>query len=489
MKLSELIQDIKITEFEGNRDIEINALECDSRKVAEGAMFVAVNGVNVDAHRFIPQVVEQGAAAVVCEHKPDNADPKVAWVVVENSLTALAILADTWYGHPSRELRLVGVTGTNGKTTCATLLYELTRLMGYKAGLLSTVRNIVDTRATDAVQTTPDHLTLNRLLREMVDAGCDYAFMEVSSHACSQHRIDGLRFAGGMFTNLTRDHLDFHKSVDNYIAAKKMFFDYLPDDAWALVNADDRHGAVMVQNTRAKVYDYALQRLANFKCDVIEERLDGTTLSINGRELEVQFTGNFNAYNLSAVYGAAVLLGWDKDDVLVKMSLLTPVSGRFQTLHSPTGFTAVVDYAHTPDALVNVLDTINDILQRRGGRVITVCGCGGNRDKGKRPIMAAEAARRSNQLILTSDNPRNEDPYDILEDMKAGLDEQQLADALVIEDRAQAIKTACRLAQPGDVVLVAGKGHETYQEIKGVKHHFDDCEQIATCFQSLTPTK
>ncbi|MBR1935343.1 MAG: UDP-N-acetylmuramoyl-L-alanyl-D-glutamate--2,6-diaminopimelate ligase [Muribaculaceae bacterium] len=480
MILRELIRDLKEPKVIGSQEIEISGVECDSRRVAAGGLFIAVNGVNVDAHRFIGQVVAQGAAAVVCEHVPDDvADAEgVTWVVVANSQVALAQLASAWYGHPSRELKLVGITGTNGKTTCATLLYELARLMGYKAGLLSTVKNIIDTRESEAVQTTPDHLTLNRLLREMVDAGCDYAFMEVSSHACAQHRIDGVTFAGGVFTNLTRDHLDFHKTVDNYIAAKKSFFDSLGSEAWALVNADDVHGRVMVQNCRAAVSDYALRQLATFKCHVIEERLDGTTLELDGTELEVQFTGRFNAYNLAAVYGAARLLGWEREQVLVKMSLLVPVSGRFQTFRSAEGVTAIVDYAHTPDALVNVLDTINDVLQRTGGRVITVCGCGGNRDKGKRPIMAAEAARRSHQLILTSDNPRNERPADILDDMLAGLDDEQKQAALVIEDRAQAIRTACRLAGKGDVVLVAGKGHENYQEIEGVKHHFDDSEQV-----------
>lgn len=482
MILRDLIAEIEVTKVVGSTDITLTALDNDSRKIGPGAIFIAVNGVNVDGHRFIDSVVAQGAAAVVCEVLPAEPATGVTWVVVPDSHVALARLAAAWFGHPSRQLTLVGVTGTNGKTTCATLLYELTRLMGYKAGLLSTVKNIVDTRETVAVQTTPDHLTLNRLLREMVDAGCDYAYMEVSSHACAQHRIDGLSFAGAVFTNLTRDHLDFHLTVDNYIAAKKSFFDALTPDAWALINADDRHGAVMVQNCRAAVSDYSLRSMARFKCRIVEQRLDGTTLMLDGRELEVAFTGRFNAYNLTAVYGAARLLGWDCDEVLVKMSLLQPVSGRFQTLRAPKGFYAIVDYAHTPDALVNVLSTINDVLQATGGHIITVAGCGGNRDKGKRPIMAAEAAARSNRLIITSDNPRNENPDDIINDMLAGLTDEQRRDTLVIADRAQAIKTACALAEPGDVVLVAGKGHETYQEVNGVKHHFDDTEQLRLNF-------
>jgi UDP-N-acetylmuramoyl-L-alanyl-D-glutamate--2,6-diaminopimelate ligase len=392
-------------------------------------------------------------------------------------------VASAWYDNPSTKLKLVGVTGTNGKTTTATLLYELAQLMGHKAGLLSTVRNIIDKRVEPAKQTTPDHLTLNRLLHEMVEAGCEYAFMEVSSHACVQHRVEALRFAGGIFTNLTRDHLDYHGTVDNYINAKKMFFDSLDSDAFAIVNIDDKVGKVMVQNTRAKVYSYSLRTLADFKCRVIEDRLDGTTMTINGTEVNVLFTGRFNAYNLTSVYAAALKLGWDKDQVMVKMSQLVPVAGRFQTMRSPRGYTAIVDYAHTPDALVNVLDAVNEVMNGKG-TLITVCGCGGNRDSGKRPIMAREAALRSGRLILTSDNPRFEDPDAILRDMEAGLPDDRRATTLTITDRRQAIKTACQLAQAGDVVVVAGKGHEDYQEIQGVKHHFDDSEVIAEIFDT-----
>ena len=481
--LQQLIKSIDVLHIEGTVDKNINNVTCDSREVKPGCLFVAVRGVSVDAHRFLPQVAEAGAVAVVCEELPEKLHDDVTYVQVANSTIALAHLASAWYDNPSSHLKLVGVTGTNGKTTTATLLYELANLMGYKAGLLSTVRNIIDKKVEPAKQTTPDHLTLNRLLHDMVEAGCDYAFMEVSSHACVQHRVDGLKFAGGIFTNLTRDHLDYHGTVDNYINAKKMFFDSLGSDAFAVVNVDDKVGNVMVQNTKAQKYTYSLRTLADFKCRVIEDRIDGTTMTINGTEVNVLFTGRFNAYNLTSVYAAAVLLGWDKEQVMVKMSQLVPVAGRFQTMRSPRGYTAIVDYAHTPDALVNVLEAANEVMNGKG-TLITVCGCGGNRDKGKRPIMAREAALRSGKLILTSDNPRFEDPDDILRDMEAGLPDDKRSTTLIITDRRQAIKTACQLAQPGDVVIVAGKGHEDYQEIKGVKHHFDDSEVIAEIFKA-----
>ncbi|MDO4971541.1 MAG: UDP-N-acetylmuramoyl-L-alanyl-D-glutamate--2,6-diaminopimelate ligase [Bacteroidales bacterium] len=480
-QLKQLLSDITVLQVVGNSEVEITSVTNDSREAKPGALFIAVKGVAVDAHKFIPQVVAAGAAAVVCEDLPETLDDAVTYIKVENSTIALALLASAWYDHPSTKLRLVGVTGTNGKTTTATLLYELTQSMGYKAGLLSTVKNVVDRTEYEAKQTTPDHLSLNRLLHEMVEAGCDYAFMEVSSHACAQHRIEGLQFAGGVFTNLTRDHLDYHKTVDAYIEAKKMFFDNLSADAFALVNADDKVGSVMVQNCKAKKYTYSLRTMADFKAQVIEERLDGTTVTLNGHELEVLFTGRFNVYNLTSVYGVALLLGFDQQEVLVKTSMLKPVSGRFQTMRSPRGYIAVVDYAHTPDALVNVLTAINDV-QCGNGQVITVCGCGGNRDSGKRPLMAAEAANRSDQVILTSDNPRNEDPEEILRQMEAGLDSTNSNRVLKITDRREAIKVACRLAKKGDVVLVAGKGHETYQEICGVKHHFDDREVLTEIF-------
>ena len=486
-KLSQLIASIQPLRVVGDIEIEITDLINDSRQAGKGALFVAVKGVAVDSHRFIADVVKAGASAIVCEDLPQTLNEGVTYVQVKDSIIALAHLADEWFDHPSRALRLVGVTGTNGKTTTATLLYEMARLMGYKVGLLSTVKNIVDTVEYPAKQTTPDHLTLNRLLHEMVQAGCEYAFMEVSSHACVQRRIEGITFAGGIFTNLTRDHMDFHKTVDNYIAAKKMFFDALPKGAFALVNADDKVGEVMLQNTLASKYRYSLRSLTDFKARIVESRLDGTTLEINGNQLEVQFTGRFNAYNLLSVYGASILLGFDPQQVLVKMSLLVPVAGRFQTLRSPRGYTAVVDYAHTPDALVNVLDTIREVVGP-SGCIITVCGCGGDRDAGKRPIMAREAAVRSDKIILTSDNPRTEDPDEILRQMEVGLPDDARPRTLTITDRRQAIRTACQLAQPGNVVLIAGKGHEDYQEIMGVKHHFDDREQVLEVFAAEEAT-
>lgn len=479
--LQTLLAHVSPLKVVGSTDVEISGVTNDSREVQNGTLFIAVKGVAVDAHRFIPQVVEAGAAAVVCEDLPESIHQNVTYIQVENSTIALAHIAGAWYDYPSTKLKLVGVTGTNGKTSIASLLHGLTQLLGYKAGLLSTVKNVIDRKEYPAKQTTPDHLTLNRLLSEMVDAGCDYAFMEVSSHACAQHRIEGLTFAGGVFTNLTRDHLDFHKTVDAYIKAKKSFFDSLPGDAFALVNADDKVGSVMLQNCKAKHHTYSLRTIADYKAQVIEERLDGSTITLNGKELEVAFTGRFNVYNLAAVYGTALLLGFDAQEVLVKISLLIPVAGRFQTMRSPRGYIAVVDYAHTPDALANVLTTIHDVLCGKG-KVITVCGCGGHRDKGKRPIMAAEAASRSDQAIFTSDNPRDEDPDAIIREMEAGLTDENRHKVISITDRREAIKVACRLAQTGDVVLVAGKGHETYQEIQGVKHHFDDKEVLTDIF-------
>ena len=487
-KLSQLLTSVNPLQVVGNNDIDITDVINDSRQAREGVLFVAVKGVAVDSHRFIGDVVAAGARAIVCEDMPHTMNPSVTYIQVENSVIALAHLADEWFDHPSRTLRLVGVTGTNGKTTTATLLYEMARLMGHKAGLLSTVKNIIDTVEQPAKQTTPDHLTLNRLLHDMVQAGCEYAFMEVSSHACVQRRIEDITFAGGIFTNLTRDHLDFHKTVDNYIAAKKMFFDALPKGAFALVNADDKVGEVMLQNTAADKYRYSLRSIADFKGRIVESRLDGTTLELNGNQVEVMFTGRFNAYNLLSVYGASLLLGFNPQETLIKMSLLEPVAGRFQTLRSPRGYTAIVDYAHTPDALVNVLDTIREVVGTNG-RIITVCGCGGDRDSGKRPIMAREAAVRSDRVVLTSDNPRSEDPDEILRQMEVGVPDDARPNVLTITDRRQGIRTACQLAQPGDVVLIAGKGHEDYQEIKGVKHHFDDREQVLEVFAGEKNTK
>lgn len=481
--LTGLLVTIPIIKTIGANNKIVTDVICDSRKASEGSLFVAVNGVNVDAHRFIPDVIAKGASVIVCEVLPDKIDDSVCYIVVKDSTIALAHIAAWWYNYPSTRLKLVGVTGTNGKTTTATLLYELMQLMGEKAGLLSTVCNIIDKTVIPAEQTTPDPLSLCRMLNEMVEAGCKYAFMEVSSHACIQHRIDGLTFSGAVFTNLTRDHLDYHKTVMNYMNAKKMFFDLLPKSAFALINADDKAGSYMIQNTVARKLTYSLQSMAYYKCKILESRLNGTSLRINGHDIEVMFTGRFNAYNLLAVYGAAMQLGCDSQEVLVAMTQLVPVAGRFQTLVSPRGYTAIVDYAHTPDALINVLDSIKDVIGKNGN-IITVVGAGGNRDKGKRPIMAREAALRSDKVILTSDNPRDEDPEDILRDMEEGLDPELKQRTLKITDRKDAIRTATILAKNGDVVLVAGKGHEDYQEIKGVKHHFDDKEVLTEIFNN-----
>lgn len=475
--LSQLLSAIPVIEVIGSDDKQITDVVSDSRRVTTGALFVAVRGTQVDGHTFIPLLQYSGVAAIVCEELPEFLETSITYIRVANSAVALGCLASEWYGNPSRDLKLVGVTGTNGKTTTATLIYEMARLMGYKAGLLSTVCNYVDDEAVPTNQTTPDPLTINALLRRMVDAGCRYASMEVSSHAAHQHRIAGLHFAGGIFSNLTRDHLDYHKTVEAYLQAKKSFFDDLPSTAFALTNADDKAGLVMLQNTLAKKYTYSLRTQADFVGRVIESRLDGTTMTFNGREVEVLFTGRFNAYNLTAVYAASVLIGWPVEQVLVGMSRLVPVAGRFQAFHSPKGFTAIVDYAHTPDAVVNVLQAIREVVGTRGS-IITVVGAGGNRDKGKRPIMAREASLRSDRLILTSDNPRDEEPADIIRDMEEGLDIEGRKKTLSITDRREAIRTAAALAQPGDVILIAGKGHEDYQEIKGVKHHFDDREVV-----------
>lgn len=480
MKLTDLIKSIKIERSIGPAEVEISSLTADSRQAGEGSMFVAVRGVSVDGHSFIPSLKGKGVKAIVVEELPDELWDGTTYIVVENSAIALGHLASQWYGNPSQRLHLVGVTGTNGKTTTATLIYEMARLMGYKAGLLSTVVNYVDTEAIHATQTTPDPLTINALLAQMVEKGCSYAAMEVSSHAAHQHRIAGLTFAGGIFTNLTRDHLDYHKTVQAYLEAKKSFFDGLPADAFALTNADDKTGEVMLQNTRAHRYTYSLRSMADFRGRIVESRLDGTLMNFNGHEVNVLFTGRFNAYNLTAVYGASILLGWDREEVLVNMSRLVPVAGRFQTFHSPDGqVTGIVDYAHTPDAVVNVLTAIREVVGNRG-RIITVVGAGGNRDKGKRPIMAREAARLSDFVILTSDNPRFEEPEEILHDMEAGIaDDPALSTRCIsVTDRRTAIERAAAMAGQGDVVLVAGKGHEDYQEVRGVKHHFDDREEI-----------
>lgn len=473
MKLTTLLNGLPVQVF-GNTDIEITGIQFDSRKVAEGNLFVAQVGTTMDGHSFVDSCIAQGAAAIVISNPAYRRDG-VTTVLVPNTDYVLGMMAHRWYGCPSEQLTLVGVTGTNGKTTIATLLYKLTRAMGKKAGLLSTVVNYIEDQAIPATHTTPDALELNHLLRQMVDAGCEYAFMEVSSHSIAQERIAGLAFNGAVFTNLTRDHIDYHKTFDNYRDTKKRLFDTLGKSAFAVTNIDDKNGLVMTQNTSATVRTYSTRALADYKAAILEEGFDGMLLNINNQEVFVPLVGRFNTSNILAIYGTALCLGFDKTDVLRVLSTLTAVNGRFETIHSPKGWTAIVDYAHTPDAVDNVIQTINEI---RKGRLITVVGCGGNRDKGKRPMMAQIAKRGSEQLILTSDNPRDEEPTDILCDMAAGLTEDELRQTLIIEDRASAIQTACTLAQIGDVILVAGKGHEDYQIIKGVKHHFDDHEVV-----------
>ena len=488
MILSELIQAIEPLQVIGKTDVNVHAIQFDSRKVEAGDLFVAQAGTAVDGHTFIPSCVEKGASVIVLDNSQYLADTKegVTYVLVKNSEQALGLLSHQWYGRPSEKLTLVGVTGTNGKTTIATLLYEMVRAMGYKAGLISTVVYYVDGTAYPSTHTTPDALALNALLAQMVEAGCRYAFMEVSSHSIAQERIAGLQFAGAMFTNLTRDHIDYHKTFDNYRDTKKRLFDGLRKEAFAVTNADDKNGLVMTQNTRAKVFTYSTQSMADHRGKILEEGFDGMLLSIDGQEVFVPLVGRFNVSNLLCIYSAALCLGFEKTEVLRILSALKPVNGRFETIHSPKGWTAIIDYAHTPDAVENVISTINEILHNQPlkpsnsqpAKLITVVGCGGNRDKGKRPMMAQIAKRGSTQLILTSDNPRDEEPADILKDMTDGLTEDELRSTLVIEDRAAAIQTACTLAQKGDVILVAGKGHEDYQIIKGVKHHFDDHEIV-----------
>lgn len=509
MKLSELLDIADVGMLSDGNDPEISGVQSDSRLVKPGTLFVAVKGTTVDGHDYIAKAVEQGAVAIVCEHpattvgehpesgehpatvvgeRPESIErpvpieeTDVLLVTVSDTADALGRLASAWYGEPSHQMTVVGVTGTNGKTTIATLLYNLFRKLGYKAGLLSTVCNYIDDKMVPTEHTTPDPLTIHRLMAQMMDAGCEYVFMEVSSHAIDQKRISGIDFNGGIFTNLTRDHLDYHKTVENYLKAKKTFFDNLPAKAFALTNADDKSGLVMLQNTKAQKRTYSLRTPADYKGKIIESHFEGMEMEINGRDVYTHFVGRFNAYNLLAVYGAAEALGEEPDEILIALSTLLSVSGRFETIRSPQGITAIVDYAHTPDALVNVLNGIHEVLEG-SGRVITVVGAGGGRDKGKRPLMAKEAAGQSDQLILTSDNPRFEEPDEIIRDMFEGLNASDKERTLCITDRKQAIKTAVALAKKGDVILVAGKGHEDYQEVKGVKHPFDDKEIIQAIF-------
>lgn len=477
MKLKDLIKDLRPLNIKGDVDREITGVNIDSRRIENGQLFVAMKGTQVDGHRFIEKAIGLGAKAILLEDMPEQLAEDVTYIQVASTEDGVGKVATAFYGYPSKHLKLVGVTGTNGKTTIATLLYNMFRAFGHKAGLLSTVCNYIEDEPVAASHTTPDPIELNALLARMVEAGCEYAFMECSSHAIHQKRIGGLQFAGGIFTNLTRDHMDYHKTFENYRDAKKMFFDGLPKSAFAIINADDKNGNVMVQNCKATVKTYSTQRAADFKARLLECHFEGMYLEIDGREVGVQFIGKFNVSNLLAVYGAAIMLGKKAEDILLIMSTLKSVNGRLDPISSPDGWTAVVDYAHTPDALANVLNAIHEVLNGKG-KVITVCGAGGNRDKGKRPLMAQEAVKQSDKVIITSDNPRFEDPQAIIDDMLAGLNAQQRKKALSIVDRREAIRTAAMMAEKGDVILIAGKGHEDYQEIQGVKHHFDDHEVV-----------
>lgn len=481
MILKDLLKLAGKYEIVGNEGTNVNGIEIDSRNIKEDNAFIAIKGTQADGHNYIGKAIELGAKTIICEKLPETTVEDVTYVTISDTEDAVGKIATTFYGNPTEKLDLVGVTGTNGKTTIATLLYNMFRAFGYKVGLISTVCNYIDGEAIPTEHTTPDPITLNKLLGRMADEGCKYAFMEVSSHSVAQKRIGGLKFAGGIFTNLTRDHLDYHKTVENYLKAKKAFFDGLPKTAFALTNADDKNGMVMVQNTKAKVATYSLRTMADFKGKVLEDGFEGMLMDINNTEVNVQFIGRFNAYNLLAVYGAAYMLGKKAEDILLQLSVLKPVSGRFDSMRSPQGYTAIVDYAHTPDALVNVLNAIHDVLKGRG-KVITVVGAGGNRDKGKRPLMAQESVKQSDKVIITSDNPRFEEPQDIINDMLAGLNKEEMKKVLAITDRKEAIRTACMLANQGDVILIAGKGHENYQDIKGVKYHFDDKEIVREIF-------
>ncbi len=475
--LKDILYKCSITGVSGNTSMPIDSVIFDSREAAPGKVFVALKGTLTDGHKYINEVIEKGVKAVICESMPELKDEEVTYVVVKDSAETLAIMADNFYDSPSSKLKLIGITGTNGKTTVATLLYKLFFDSGFKTGLISTVKNVINTQEFPSTHTTPDPVALNQLLSDMVEMGCEYCFMEVSSHAVVQHRVTGLTFCGGVFTNLTHDHLDYHLTFDAYLKAKKTFFDKLPATAFALTNIDDRNGLVMVQNSKAKVKTMALKKQADYKCRILENHFDGLQLSINNREIWSKLVGNFNAYNILSIYATAINLGLGEVECLTGISKLAPVEGRFEYMKSANGIVAVVDYAHTPDALMNVISTINSIRENNG-KLITVVGAGGNRDKTKRPLMATIAAQNSTFTVLTSDNPRNEEPDDILADMMEGITVDRKKSTLIISDRRQAIRTACLMAEPGDIILVAGKGHETYQEIKGIKHHFDDREEL-----------
>lgn len=485
MKLKELIEKCKIVEIHGDDNVDVKNITSDSREVAKGSLFIAVEGINTDGHDYIAKAIEQDVLVVIYD-KPifEEYFSRVTYVRVENSSVALAEIASTWFGNPSEHLKLVGVTGTNGKTTVATLLYDTFRELGYAVGLLSTVANFVNEDKYPTTHTTLDSISLNALLKKMVDKGCEYAFMEVSSHAIHQKRTYGLNFVGGVFTNLSQDHLDYHNNMLEYRDVKKSFFDTLPSSSFALVNQDDKNGEVMLQNTKSLKRYYSIKGMADFKARILEKHFDGTEIEVNGKQLIVQFVGDFNVYNLLAVYGSSILLGQNEEDILRILTMLKPVSGRFETIRSTNGITAIVDYAHTPDALTNVLQSIHGVLNNKGS-IITVIGTGGNRDKTKRPIMAQEAVNMSDKVVFTSDNPRFEEPQDIVNDMLAGLTDKQRLVSLAILDRREAIKVAIAMAVPGDVVLIAGKGHEDYQEVNGVRHHFDDKEEVENIFRIL----
>ena len=482
MKIKDILANCNLLEIVGEKDVDIVDITFDSRKVGKDTLFFAVKGTQVDGHDYIDGAIEKGASVIVCEKLPRKKAENVTYVKVDNSAYVLGVGASNFFGNPSEKLKLVGVTGTNGKTTIATLLYRLFTEAGYNCGLLSTIENIINREVVPSTHTTPDPIELNALLQKMVDQGCEYAFMEVSSHSVAQDRIAGLHFAGGIFTNLTHDHLDYHKTMANYRNAKKKFFDDLPQGAFALTNLDDKNGAFMLQNTKAKKLSYALKHDADFKGVVMESHFDGMMLKVNGTEMFTQLVGGFNASNILAIYGAALALGFNKDELLVEISKLRGANGRFDMVHSEKGIVGIVDYAHTPDALENVLQTINDVRCHKE-TLITVVGCGGNRDTTKRPEMAAVAVKLSDRVILTSDNPRNEDPDEIIRQMKAGVSEAEQGKVLSITNRREAIRTAVALAKRGDIILLAGKGHENYQEIKGIKNHFDDKEVLSEAFK------
>ena len=482
MKLKDILSNCALRNITGSDNTDITGIAFDSRAVGQGMMFVAVRGTTVDGHNYIGKAVENGAVAIVCETLPTELDSKVTYIEVKNSAVALGVAASNYYGNPSKQLMLVGVTGTNGKTTIATLLHKLFTNAGHICGLLSTIENIIGEEVVPATHTTPDPIELNALLQKMVAKGCQYAFMEVSSHSVAQARIAGLHFAGGIFTNLTHDHLDYHKTMANYRDAKKKFFDDLPSTAFALTNLDDKNGAVMLQNTKARKLSYALRHDADFKGIIMESHFDGMLLKINNTEVFTQLVGGFNASNLLAIYGAATALDFERDQLLVEISKLHGARGRFEMVYSEKGIIGIVDYAHTPDALENVLKTVNEVRHHKE-TLITVVGCGGNRDATKRPEMAAVAVNMSDRVILTSDNPRNENPDEIIHQMQAGIEPANRHKVLSISNRREAIRTAVALAKPGDIILLAGKGHENYQEINGVKNHFDDKEELSKAFK------